>query len=227
MSNFEIIEFITLLAQEFEKNTNADVALKQKQYVRNKFEYYGLTTTKRRVIQQPFLNKAFLPPKDELARLTKLFWEKPQRDFQYFSQELVYKYVKQFQKKDIELFEYMVTHKPWWETVDFIATKLMGAYFKIYPEQRMFYIKKWLLSNHIWLQRSALLFQLKYKEELDTKLLSLCIQHLLDSNEFFINKAIGWVLREYSKTNPKWVIDFTHKTALSPLSKREALRIIQ
>ena len=121
----------------------------------------------------------------------------------------------------------MVTHKSWWDTVDFIAVKLMGAYFITYPDQKKVCISKWLKSNNIWLQRSALLFQLKYKSAIDTQLLSSSINYLLGSKEFFINKAIGWILREYSRTNPIWVMAFVDKTALSNLSKKEALRLIK
>lgn len=121
----------------------------------------------------------------------------------------------------------MITHQSWWDTVDFIATKLLGAYFKTYPEEKEKYVNKWLKSNNIWLQRSALLFQLKYKTDLDTVLLSCTITSLLGSKEFFINKAIGWVLREYSKSNPEWVIDFVNENHLTALSKREALRLVK
>lgn len=105
----------------------------------------------------------------------------------------------------------------------------MGEYFKVYKEERYHRVNQWLASENIWLQRCAVdvLFQLKYKKDLDTELLSYVITHLLGSKEFFINKAIGWALREYSKTNLKWVIDFVSKTKLSPLSKREALRLIE
>ena len=64
------------------------------------------------------------------------------------------------------------------------------------------------------------------KDKLDQDLLSHTIHHLLGSNEFFINKAIGWVLREYSRTNPTWVIDFVSSTNLHSLSKKEALRLL-
>ena len=103
----------------------------------------------------------------------------------------------------------------------------MGAYFITYTGQKDEYVRKWLKSNNIWLQRSALLFQLKYKKDLNTELLNSTIKSLLDSKEFFINKAIGWVLREYSRTNPKWVIEFVSKTDLNTLSKKEALRLIK
>ena len=220
-------EFIDTLKIEFEKNINAKVASEQKAYMRNQFEYYGLKATKRREIQKPFLAKHNLPIKSELNTIVKILWEKPQRDYQYFSQELAFKYVKQLEQKDIKLFEYMVTHKSWWDTVDFIAAKLMGAYFEIYPKQKDKYVQKWIKSNNIWLQRSALLFQLKYKKDLDTELLSSTISALLGSKEFFINKAIGWVLREFSRTNPKWVLEFVKKTELNTLSKREALRLLK
>jgi len=222
-----MIEFINTLEIEFEKNANEKIALDQKAYMRNQFEYYGLKATERRKIQKPFFIKEFLPPKSKLDNLIKKLWNKPQRDYQHFSQELVFNYVKQLEKKDIELFEFMVTHKSWWDTVDFIANKLVGEYFIMYPKQRDVYVNKWLESDNIWLQRSALLFQLKYKENLDTKCLSYIISSLLGSKEFFINKAIGWVLREYSRTNPDWVVEFVYKTELNTLSKREALRLIK
>ena len=221
-----IIDFVNTLETEFENNSNSKIAIEQKAYMRNQFEFYGLKTAVRRNVQKPFLNKAFLPPKGELNLIVKTLWEKPQREFHHFSQELVFKYVKQLEEKDNELFEYMVTHKSWWDTVDFIANKLIGTYFKTFPELRIPYTQKWIASNNIWLQRSALLFQLKYKNDIDTNLLSSTINVLLGSKEFFINKAIGWILREYSRTNPNWVLDFVSKTDLSNLSKKEALRLI-
>lgn len=220
-------EFIETLETELKRCSNAKIALEQRTYLRNQFEFYGLTTAKRREIQKPFLIKQYLPEKKESEEIVKELWIKPQREYQYFAQELAFKYVKQIEEKDIQLFEFMVMHKSWWDTVDFIANKLIGQYFKVYPEQKVKYVHKWLESNNIWLQRSALLFQLKYKKDLDHDLLSSTINSLLNSKEFFINKAIGWVLREYSRTNPNWVIDFVNKTELSPLSKKEALRLIK
>ncbi len=219
-------QFIATLQAEFEKNATPRIAVEQKAYMRNQFEYYGIKAGLRREIQRPFLIKQFLPTKKDVTLLVKELWAKPQRDYQYIAQELIFKYVQQLEKHDISLFEHMVVHKSWWDTIDYISPKLIGQYFKKYPEQREPYVDKWLASGNIWLQRSAILFQLKYKDELDTKFLSYVIHSLLGSKEFFINKAIGWVLREYGKINPKWVVEFVNNTALSNLSKREALRLI-
>ena len=81
-------------------------------------------------------------------------------------------------------------------------------------------------SENIWLQRTALLFQLKYKEKTDRELLEKTINRLKNTGEFFIDKAIGWILREYSKTNSGWVADLVERVELSKLSKKEALKII-
>jgi len=222
-----IEEFIDTLSSEFQKNANTKIAAEQKAYMRGQFEYYGIKTPKRREIQKPFFVKQFLPSKDEAVQIVKSLWNKPQRDYHYVAQELLFKYSRNLEEKDIAVFEFMVTHKSWWDTVDFIATKLIGAYFKTYPEIRKSRIEKWIASNDIWLQRSAVLFQLKYKEELDTDVLTFAIKPLLGSKEFFINKAIGWVLRDYSRVNPEWVMDYVYNTSLSNLSRREALRLIK
>lgn len=222
-----MIEFINTLEIEFEKHKNAKIALEQKAYMRHQFQFYGLKATVRREIQKPFFIKEYLPQKSEIEHIIKTLWEKPEREYQLFAQELAFKYVKQLELKDINLFEFMVTNKSWWDTVDFIANKLMGEYFKTFPNQKEKYVTKWLKSDNIWLQRSALLFQLKYKNKIDTVLLSSTINSLLNSKEFFINKAIGWVLREYSRTNPNWVIEFVNNTELSTLSKKEALRLLK
>ncbi|MBJ2176449.1 DNA alkylation repair protein [Aureibaculum sp. A20] len=220
-------DFITTLTTEFKRQANPEIAEAQKAYMRGQFEYFGLKTPTRRAIQKPFLVKAHLPKKEELNAMVKTLWTKPQRDYHYFAQELVFKYVKQFKKEDIALLENMISYNSWWDTVDYIAVKLMGSYFKQFPEQRTIYCNKWLQTDSIWLQRAALLFQLKYKTEMDTQLLSTSINTLLGTNEFYINKAIGWVLREYSRTNPEWVIAFVDKTKLSNLSKKEALRLLK
>ena len=217
-------EFINSLEKEFNKHSNQIVAKSQQAYMRNKFNFYGLTASQRREIQKPIIKKYIQLLKTNLEQLIKNLWEKEHRDYQYCAQELILHNTKQFKISDIYLFEFMIKHKSWWDTIDFVSPKILGIYFKLYPETIEKQIDKWIMSNNIWLQRSCLLFQLKYKENLNTQLLSHVIHSLSDSKEFFINKAIGWILREYSKTNQEWVIDFVKKTKLSNLSTKEALK---
>lgn len=220
-------EYINELIKEFSRAANPEIAEKQSAYLKNKFECYGLMTAERRDIQKPFLAKTFLPPKDEAFKLIKTLWNKPQREFHYFAQELAYKYKKQAEPTDIELFEFLITNQSWWDTVDMIATKLVSNYFIHFPEKQAQYIQKWLDSGHLWLKRTAIIYQLPYKEKTDLKLLEYAINQQLGSKEFFTNKAIGWALRDYSRIGPDWVIQMTEKYPLSNLSKREALRLIK
>ncbi len=220
-------DFINALQLEFEANANQQIAAMQKAYLRDQFLFYGIKTPIRRAIQKPFLVKTYLPPKENLENLIRILWKRPQREYHYFAQELAQKYTKQLEKKDILLFEFMVVTNSWWDTVDLISTKLIGVYFNKFPLQRDLYVAKWLASDNIWLRRSCIIFQLSSKEKTDKELLGHVIHSNLGSKEFFINKAIGWALRDYSRTNPKWVERFVANTPLEPLSKREALRLLQ
>ena len=110
--------------------------------------------------------------------------------------------------------------------MDYIASNLVGSYFNIYPGKIRETTDRWMASQNMWLQRTCLLFQLKYKNKTDESLLSGFIDQLTGSKEFFIRKAIGWSLREYSKTNPDFVLSFVRARELSGLSEREALKWI-
>jgi len=220
-------KYLNTLESEFSKEANGKIALEQKAYMRNQFEFLGIKTPIRRKIQKAFLVKKYLPPKSDLEQIIRTLWLKPEREYQYYAQELAQKYVKQLEIEDIELFEFMITTKSWWDTIDIIAVKLVGEYLKEYPEQINKIITKWIISENMWLQRTAILFQLQYRNDLDTELLSVIINKLKGTDEFFINKAIGWVLRQYSRTNPEWVISFVEKTELDKLSRKEALRLLK
>ncbi len=126
-------------------------------------------------------------------------------------------------KKELK---YLIISNSWWDSIDFISPKLVGYVFKTYPELIPTYTDKWIESDNFWLQRSAILFQLKYKQNTDFELLKSIILRLNTEEEFFIRKSIGWALREYSKTNPKAVKDFIENNELKPLSAKEGLKFI-
>ena len=217
------IELIKSLEKEFNKHSMPSIARSQKAYMRNQFEFLGLTANKRREIQKKFFQNLEI---NDLNKFIYKLWNLNERDYQYLAQELLYSNHKNLKTEDIKLIEYMIINKPWWDTIDFLSPKILGEYFKLYPKEIEKNIQKWVLSNNIWLKRSAILFQLKYKETLNTDLLYRIIVPLSNSKEFFINKAIGWILREYGKTNKEWVINFVKKNKLSNLSNREALKHI-
>ena len=216
--------FVKNLTGKFSAAANPEKGRQMSKYMKNLFEYYGIQATQRRELSRSFIQEEGIPHKNELFGTVKKLWSLPQREYQYFGMELAAKFNKKPEVSDIEIFEWMILHKSWWDTVDFIASNLVGNYFQIYNDKTYKIMEYWLASGNMWLQRTSLIFQLKYKEYTDTDLLSRQINALNHSKEFFINKAIGWALREYSKTNPDWVRQFVAQTELSTLSKREALK---
>jgi 3-methyladenine DNA glycosylase AlkD len=151
----------------------------------------------------------------------------PEREYKYFAMELMVKMKKKAGHDAIHFYEGLLTRGSWWDTIDLIAPSLVGYHLRQFPEERQGYVDKWIHSGNMWLQRSSILFQLKYKKETDTRLLTDIILRLNYSKEFFIRKAIGWSLREYSKTDPAFVKKFVAEHELSGLSRREALKRIK
>ncbi|POZ88612.1 MULTISPECIES: DNA alkylation repair protein [Petrotoga] len=224
---FEVNDYIAKIRQAFMEKSNPENAKKQIEYMKGNFDFFGIKAQTRRKVTQEFMRKAERPDYDDIDVVIRKLWKLPEREYQYFALELLEKYKKGFEEDIISLFEYMITNKSWWDTVDFISKKLVGEFFKMFPELRDEYISKWMDSDDIWLQRTCLLFQLGYKENTDLKLLFNLIERLQGKDEFFIQKAIGWSLREYSKIEPKKIKEFIQKQDLSALSEREGLKLLK
>ena len=118
----------------------------------------------------------------------------------------------------------LITTESWWDTVDGLAANQVGGVIARFPKIRDEHIGRWWQQENFWLRRTTLLFQLRYKDKTDEDLLFALIGENLTDKEFFIQKAIGWSLREYSKSNPTAVQQFVATTELSPLAHREALK---
>lgn len=218
--------YLLPLQEAFTKNAKPVKSAQMKKYMLNKFEFFGIQSPERKEIIGKFLSQNALPEPDKIDDVIKALWKLDQREFQYAGLTFMDKLKRKANKDRIELYEWTILQKSWWDTVDMVAGNLIGAHFILYPEQIKSYANKWIDSENIWLQRTAILFQLKYKQNIDTKLLSSFIERLNTSGEFFIQKSIGWILREYSKTNPEWVKSYIDLHTLAPLSKREGLKWI-
>lgn len=195
-------------------------ARKMAAYMKNRFEFLGLPKPVLDSIRKPALREARKLPLDWECVFT--CWEKPFREAQYVAVGYLLARQKELQESDLEKLKRLITEKSWWDTVDMLAG-VCGTLAEKYPELKETMLA-WSLSENIWLRRAAIDFQQKYKARTDTALLERIIVNNLGSDEFFINKAIGWSLREYAKTDPDWVRGFLDKygNSLSSLSRREA-----
>jgi len=215
------------LISSYEANANPEKAVQMKAYMKGQFEYLGLQTPVRKELTKTFYKEFGYPDPAQLNSIVSKCWKLPFREYKYFAMELMGRMKKEAGHDAIHLYEELITDQSWWDTIDFLAPALVGYHLQQYPEERSLYINKWIKSGNMWLQRSSILFQLKYKGDTDTRLLASIILKLKDSKEFFIRKAIGWSLREYSKTDPGFVVRFVQSHDLSGLSHREALKWLE
>jgi len=131
---------------------------------------------------------------------------------------------KSYLTEDISLIEHLVIKHSHWDTVDFIAKHILGNYLLLHQNKTKEVIANFSGSNNMWLNRSAILFQLGRKDKTDQQILFRECKRHSKSNEFFIRKAIGWALRDYARTNPEAVKQFVKNNKLASLSTREALK---
>jgi len=218
--------YIEGIATIFKANANTERAAWSKAYMLHQFEFYGLVTAQRRKLSKTYMQNNTLTSLKEIEAIVKECFEQTEREYQYFAIEFMHFNKKLWQPSIIRTIEYCLTKKSWWDSVDHIASECLTDYFKLYPNKIIPITSKWNQSNNIWLKRSSILFQKAFKAKTNTELLSKYILQCSNSKEFFIQKAIGWALREYSKTNAIWVQTFVATNTLAPLSKREALKRI-
>ncbi len=219
-------QYLLPLVKKFEAARDPKRAEFCRHYLKNQYEFIGLDAKTLRSLIADFIKENDYPDSDRLGEFARTLWNMSEREYQQAAIEIIRKSTKQLSKTDIVWIEELIIQKSWWDTVDGIAIFICGDYFKLFPEQIVPVTGKWIDSDNMWLNRSALLFQLKYKSATDTELLSKYIDKRAGHKDFFVRKAIGWVLRDYSKKNPAWVRAFVDKHTLSGLSYREATKYI-
>jgi 3-methyladenine DNA glycosylase AlkD len=217
--------FIEQLTTQFEAHRNEANALPMHAYMKHLFPYLGIKAPLRITL----LKGSVKAHKDELntntTAITKALYEKKEREYHYVAFEVYARFKKRHYKtRDLAFIEYLITTHSHWDSVDFIAKHILGPFLLEHPQLTAKTIERYATSENMWLNRSALLFQLGYKDQTDFKLLTqLCVAHKA-SHEFFIRKAIGWALREYAKIVMSRVVTFVNSTTLKPLSRKEALK---
>lgn len=218
-------EYIDLVTELFLKEADPIRAEKQMAYMRGQFEYCGLRATQwYPMVKEIFIDHGMFTGK-QLKSFVEGCYHQEYREVVYVGLEMMQRKLSEQNADWIKVLEHCIVTQSWWDTVDWIA-KLVGFHFKKYPQLQIEYAYKWIESDNIWLQRTAIIHQLFYRENTNEELLFDLIKRGADSKEFFIRKACGWALRQYSKINPAAVIEFVDSNSLSALTKKEALRLI-
>lgn len=217
------IEYVRKIMEE---HRNPELADPMEKYMKNHFPFLGIKTPERRALTKGIFQETGILKELLDEDFVTGLWEQREREYQYVAVDYLTKMMKKLTKDHLVLMEKLITTKSWWDTVDTLAAHPVGSIAVKSQEVISAEIEHWSVHENMWLRRTAILFQLRYKEETNVEVLYRYILKNADSKEFFIQKAIGWALREYSKTNPDSVRQFISSNTLMPLSVREGSKYI-
>ena len=213
------------LYEEMIQHKNEEQAQRMSKYMLNKFEYIGIKTPERRKIFKNFFSEYKNEEKIDWEFVNKC-WENKYREFQYVAADYLKNMKDKLTINDIPKFKRLILEKSWWDTIDNLDMTIGALALKDSNVNKI--LLEWSLDENIWLRRIAIDHQLLRKEKTNTELLEKILKNNLGQAEFFINKAIGWALRDYSKTNPERVKNFIeeNKEKMAKLSIKEASKYL-
>ncbi len=213
------------LKQKLIENSNPDLAKQMEKYLRNKFKFYGLKSPERRKSYHDLI-KAEKKNKKIDWKLLDQAWSDSHREAQYFVCDYLISLEKYLTFEDIDQIFNYIKSKQWWDTMDSVIKRIGKIGLRDERVNDLMLI--WSKDNDFWVRRVAIEHQLLRKDKMNIELLEKILENNLNSSEFFINKAIGWALRDYSKSNPEWVREFieNHVSDMAPLSIKEGSKYI-
>ena len=201
--------------------------IQMEKYMKDQFEFFGVKSPARKEVQKELKVHWKVLDNESIFQYAEALWEMPQRELQYVAMEALASRSKKWDESYLERIEQLILTKSWWDTVDALAPNIAGAIFFKDEDVQLSWIEKWNNSDNMWLNRSALIHQLRYKDQLNLELLFALVESHIGSKEFFINKASGWALRQASKFYPNEIKTFIiNHPNLSNLSKREGSKYL-
>lgn len=201
----------------FELVGNAEIAPAMANYMKDKFTFIGIKSTERKEQGKLLLRKSTKLPSNTVKAWVSELYGRTFREYQYVAIDLAIRNLRKWNFDDIVTFKQFVAQKSWWDSVDAWRT-LFGKYVKLHPDEKAKVFELFYQSDNFWERRVAINLQLMEKDTLDTEMLTKAVLYDQNTNEFFIQKAIGWSLRQYSKYNPNWVSQFLKTHELSKLA---------
>jgi len=216
------VDWSRQLDQLFASHADTERGVQMSRYLRDQFFFHGLMAGERRKLQKQHEVSCGIP-EDPFATASAL-WALPARECQLVAVDIVNRHAGKLDPSLVaQELMVLVQSKSWWDTVDLLATTALGTAFKHRKTQSQF-LPLYRNSSDMWMRRCAILFQLKYRDKINRDLMFDIVDENLGSKEFFINKAIGWALRQHAKIDRPSIEEFVGSRDLSGLSKREALR---
>lgn len=219
--------YVEVVVAAFHSHADPERAVAMKAYMRDQFEYCGIPAPARAALTREAWAGLEKPDEGAVIQAARALWILPEREFQYAAVALIRRHLRRLGPGLMPAAEAFIVTKSWWDTVDELAAHVVGPLALRYPELRD-ELDRYIESDNLWLARTAIIHQLGYKDRTDTERLFAYCERRRSDADFFIRKAIGWALREYSKTDPQAVLGFVAEHGnMSGLSRKEALRRVR
>lgn len=231
MSNIAT-DFIGDIRIAFSARANPEVAEQQQAYMKSTIPYYGLKAADVRKLMKPLLKEHTLQSSEEWEHVIRALWDSVTHREEWYAAIGIARYGRYRDYRSsiqaLPLYEHLIRTGAWWDVCDEIAHHLVGEVLMAHRDEASNVMRLWSTDEHLWIRRCSILSQNAHKDQTDPSLLRECILPSIDDIDFFSRKAIGWALRDYSRTDSDWVVSFVNEfeDRLSGLSKREALRHI-
>ncbi len=216
---------VIALRQAMSEAADPTKASSMQAYMKTDQPFYGVQAGPRRQIFRAARKQYPIRSREEYEENIRDLWGGVYREEMYLALDLAEGAKAYRDLASWPLYVDLMRTATNWDTLDWIAAGLLGDLLRHHREKEA-EVRTWVDDNNLWVRRTALLIHLKHKHETNLPMLSAAILHLAPEKEFFIRKAIGWVLRETAKTDPDWVRAFVtdHTAQLSGLSVREAMK---
>ena len=212
--------------ETFEYVGNPESKVPMEKYMKNHFPFLGVKAPDRKAQSKEWLKLSKALDLSELFDLVSAIYQRSEREYQYLATDLCEVNVKRMTWSDLEKYMPLIKEKSWWDSVD-SWRKIFGLYIKKNPQDKEKVFDAFFKEDNMWMRRVTINLQLMEKENTNLEMLVKAIERDLKTDEFFIQKAIGWSLRQYAKVEPQWVMDYVNQRDLTPFAKKEALKNIE
>lgn len=219
------------LVAALHEQADPDRAVDMRRYMRDQFPFLGLYAGEREAAWRQARTAADeahgRPDGDELVRFAEALWQRPEREYRYVGAKALATRATQLDPSHLVAVRDLLVADAWWDTVDILAPNVVGLLARRHPEEVVPVLDDWVIEDDKWLVRTAVIHQLKARQATEVDRLARYCRTAARHPDFFVRKAVGWALRQYSYVDPDWVEDFVARTELSVLSQREALKAIR
>lgn len=207
-----------------------DRAVNEKRYLKSELEFLGVKVPLVRKEARAWLRENPELEREELLALADELWGRGVHELRSFAIDLAIFRLESLEQGDLRTVERWLREAKTWAHVDALAVQLVGKLLERFPGVART-LDRWSHDDDFWIRRSAMLALLLGLRQGggDWDRFSAYADRMLEENEFFIRKAIGWILRETAKKRPEIVYEFLRGRIdrVSGLTLREGSRSLE